>query len=120
MTMSGNRAPEEKAAQWQFLRQSEAWVWRKLRADGTIVSASGKDFGDYAFAVTDAINHGFRPRKDYWLIDTDLGTTHFRHGEMPVFISRKDGDAAPRPDNPQRAPSQPEAQASASNSRVEQ
>lgn len=100
VTMSTDRSPQEKAAQWQFVRRQTTWVWRKLRVDGTLDNASGKEFPDYAFAVNDAINHGFHPRQDYWTIVTNLGTTHFRRGDTPAFVPHKDGDPFPPPDPP--------------------
>ena len=93
--MPADSHPDDKGAQWQFIRLKTEWVWRKLGADGTLRTASGGDFRDYAFAVNDAINHGFRPRQDYWAIVTDIGTTHFRKGEMPAFVPRRDGDPFP-------------------------
>ena len=93
--MSADLRPDEKAAQWQFVRQKTEWVWRKVKADGTLDSMSGKDFRDYAFAVNDAINNGFHPRQDYWLIVTELGTTHFRRGQMPAFVPHNDSDPLP-------------------------
>ena len=112
--------PDDKAAQWQFVRLKTEWVWRKLRVDGTLVCASGSDFRDYAFAVNDAINHGFRPSRDYWAIVTHIGTTHFRKGERPAFVPNRDGDPFP-PLEGTRPTAGPEGTARiASKSRAEQ
>ena len=84
-----------KLVQWQILNQDGKWTWRRLYIDGGLDAVSAREFRDYAFAVNDAVVHGFRPRKDYWLIVTDIGSTHFRFGQPPVFIPRKDGEIFP-------------------------
>jgi hypothetical protein len=83
---------EAKAQQWQFISQESKWTWRRLHADGGVESISARHFRDYAFAVNDAMNNGFHPKQDYWLIVTEIGTTHFRSGQKPAFVPRKDGE----------------------------
>lgn len=90
--MSTDKEPARKATQWQFIREgSSSWSWRKLQVDGGLETVSDQSFQDYAFAVNDAINHGFRPRRDYWLIETEFGVTHFHAGEPPAFVATPAG-----------------------------
>ena len=108
--------PRYSAAQWQFVRRSDKWVWRQLLADGTVDSMSALSFQDYAIAVNDALRHGFSPSRNHWSIVSDFGVTHFEVGQPPVFIPMRDADpSSPVPAAgeyaPNSKPSQKEADA---------
>lgn len=110
---------DKRAIQWQFIRQDPGWTWRKMLADGTLDRVSAGEFPDYAFAINDAINQGFRPRRDYWVIITENGTTHFRSGQPPAFVPRKDGTPFPPPAASRRATRKPDGGALPSKSGAE-
>ena len=76
---------------WHFVLANEgadstsSWTWRRMRADGTIeqISESQSSFGH---AVSDAIDHGFRPKTVAWAVISGGRYTHFKAGEQPIGI----------------------------------
>ena len=85
-------AARYSTVQWQFVKQSDQWVWRCLLADGTVDNMSALSYRDYAVAVNDAIRHGFSPSRHHWSILTATGITHFEVGRPAVFIPARDVD----------------------------
>lgn len=52
---------------WHFEQKGRYWIWRELGADGKIIASSSLQ-RDYGQAVSDAIDHGFRPQEQRWEI----------------------------------------------------
>lgn len=88
--------PVSKAT-WHFHRDGEAssfkWTWRRLRIDGSIeqISEAHVEFGK---VMANAVENGFRPRNDAYVVIAGGTYTHFRPGERPVTIPH---DSASRP-----------------------
>jgi hypothetical protein len=81
---------------WQFIRMRKArraeWTWRRLRPSGSVekISQPQRDFGK---AVVDAINSGFKPRMEEWVVITEGVVSHFEPARKPAFYDPE--EAAP-------------------------
>ena len=56
-----------------------------MRADGTIEQIS-EPYSSFGYAVSDAIDHGFRPKTVAWAVISGGRYTHFKAGEGPIAI----------------------------------
>ena len=61
------------------------WRWRKILASEALETVSG-EFADYGLAASDALRHGFKPKRQHWSLVTRHGTTHYSPGGDPVDI----------------------------------
>ena len=65
---------------WQFMEvvagSSSMWSWRVLGPGGNL-EATSEPQRNYGVAVTDAIQHGFLPSNDHWVVITTAGVTRF-------------------------------------------
>jgi hypothetical protein len=85
------------ARRWVFKRQQDQsmpWTWRLLGADDCIEHQGG-DFEQYGMALQDAIQNGFRPTEDHWIVDTAHEVTHHEHGQKPLVILKQDPTTIP-------------------------
>jgi hypothetical protein len=77
---------------WTFRQQREAgrsyWTWTLLAADGSIDTISGS-LSDYGAAIHDAVNHGFRPTEDHWVVKSIYYTTHYERGKRAVIVGEQ-------------------------------
>jgi hypothetical protein len=75
-------------ADWKFTQRMEGsrltWTWRRSSADGS--NAVSRDFPNYAVAVIDAIQSGFRPREQPYLVESIACTVRFIPGRRPVTV----------------------------------
>jgi hypothetical protein len=73
-----------------------------MSVDGSIERISG-EFGDYGAVVLDAVNNGFQPASDHWIVEGALTTTHFEHGERAVVVPSEPRSGAKPPPPPLRS-----------------
>jgi hypothetical protein len=75
--------------QWQFVEVSAApksrWYWRKFLASSALETVS-EEFSDYGLAVSDALRHGFKPKRHHWSVVTPNATTHYLPSGDPVAV----------------------------------
>src|SRR5688572_7662805 len=75
--------------QWQFVEVSAApksrWYWRKFLASSALETLS-EEFSDYGLAVSDALRHGFKPKRHPWSVVTPRATTHYAPSGDPVVV----------------------------------
>ena len=67
-----------------------------MRVDGTI-NATSEPFPDYGKAVASAIEYGFRPAHDDWVVIVGGWYTHYKYGEPPLSIPPQDVHPGPHP-----------------------
>ncbi len=71
-------------ARWQFYETRgngpPGWSWRRI-VDGKAEIASPGSFRELGVAVSNAIGHGFQPKRDSWATITSSGVMHFYSGE---------------------------------------
>jgi hypothetical protein len=88
---------------WKFKQHRENprsyWTWSLLAVDGTIETISGS-LADYGAAIHDAVNHGFRPTEDHWIVESIYYTTHYARGKQAVIV-RPDYDSGMTSQPPQ-------------------
>ena len=73
---------------WAFIHDvngKDAWTWRRLKFDGSIALTSSR-LSDFGAAVSDALNHGFRPQEHHWMVQNNNWTTHFHPGATPILV----------------------------------
>jgi hypothetical protein len=97
----------ETAALWQFVVHKngagETWTWRRCRPDGTPLEISAETHANYGKVINDAIQHGFRPRHQPWVVTDSASVTHYApcNGLRPSRKGRK-APVAARKKNPSR------------------
>lgn len=66
---------------WQFVVHKngagETWTWRRARLDGTPLEVSADAHPSYGKVIYDAIQHGFQPRREPWVVTDGASITHF-------------------------------------------
>ena len=76
-------------AAWKFLQRTEdsrqTWSWRRMGADRSIEMASGQ-FPSYAAAVMDAVQNGFRPKEQPYLVEWPGRLVRIAPGQRPQTI----------------------------------
>jgi len=78
-----------KPVRWEFLchdeRDRAQWSWRLIAADGSIerTSAPHPQFGQ---AVAEALQSGFRPTEQHWVLKRRGWTNHYEPDEPPIAI----------------------------------
>ena len=63
------------------------WTWRMISDDGCIVTLS-LPFAELGQTISDAMESGFQPGRDYWTIESSRGVTRFRPGQDSVYIHK--------------------------------
>jgi hypothetical protein len=90
----------EKLNIWLFVKNGngngEMWSWRKATSSGMILETAD-DIPDYGKAIHTALNRGFRPMSEYWIVKTHSYISYFEpksrthtvlDGAVPPEISR--------------------------------
>ena len=88
-TTAPPRADVMPGSAWHFVREDDSpsikWTWRRMRIEGTIESVSEPQAG-FGRAVADAVEHGFRPKQDAYVVIAGGTYTHFRPGQSPLTV----------------------------------
>jgi hypothetical protein len=75
------------SASWKFVQRDELgrqrWKWLRTAAGGAIASV---DFPSYAAAVMDAVNKGFRPKSEVYLVESPGRLIRFEPGRRPLTV----------------------------------
>lgn len=76
-------------ATWRFIERVESrrqsWCWQRLASDGGVLFAS-PEFANYAKAVVDAVQNGFKPAEMPYVVETMGLGVHFAPGQKPVYV----------------------------------
>jgi len=71
---------------------SQKWLFVGSPSDGTYTWRSAHDggtsdpFSGLPTAVADAIDNGLNLTSDYWIVQMNGRTTHYRPGKMPINL----------------------------------
>ena len=81
---------------WEFVRlqaDEESWIWRCIRADGTIVTSS-ESCESFGKIMVDAVRNGFSSGTQRWALKSNEWRTDFEPGEQPT-TTRRDPTTTP-------------------------
>ena len=91
---------------WHFLRDDETapskWTWRRMRIDGTIEQTSEPHL-EFGSVIANAVEKGFKPKHDAYVVIAGEMYTHFRPGESPITVPPDRGPRSPFVEAPNEA-----------------
>ena len=70
---------------WRFVNDGRAWRWQRSNGENAVSSHRHKSFGA---ALNDALDHGFRPRADTWIVEDERTLATFQPGRLPKIASK--------------------------------
>ena len=82
-------ADDTLQARWDFICENSKWSWRRVEPSGfeTARSALYPTFGT---AIGEAMENGFHPDRDYWLLEDGDVVSYFAPGKVPDTIRKLD------------------------------